>query len=159
MSEPPLYAPTPTNDIEVKRLPASEAYEARTAEDFFERRNDLFRRDFAFLRANELSMTVPVEAEIAPGSMRFFVPEGDTPHVPVEGVEVRELPERTVVSVGLRGRYTRTRYEVGVTRIAAWLREHPAWRRVGEPYAVYWDGPGRPWFLKRSEVHQRIEPA
>ncbi len=24
---------------------------------------------------------------------------------------------------------------------------------AGEPFAVYWDGPFKPWFMKRAEVH------
>lgn len=159
MSHWQAYPGTPVGVVELKRIPAAQAYEARGAEVYWEERNSLFRRDFAFLRANELPMTVPVEADVRPGAMRFFVPEGRAATESVDGVRLVALPERAVVSAGLRGGYTKARFEEGVARIAAWLAANGEWRAEGAPYVAYWNGPATPWFLRRSEVHQRVSPA
>lgn len=159
MANAPMYEPTWPGELEVKRLPALDAYEAASQRDFFAARNPLFARDFAFLRANGLSMTTPVEADVHPGAMRFFVPPGARPDTPVEGVRLVAVPERTVVAIGLRGNYSRAAFEEGAARLREWLAQNPEWRAEGEPYAVYWDAPMKPWFLKRSEVHLPVSPA
>jgi hypothetical protein len=38
-----------------------------------------------------------------------------------------------------------------------WLERHAdQWEAAGEPYAVFWNSPFMPGFLKRSEVHQPL---
>ena len=38
---------------------------------------DLFRKLFRYISTNDVSMTTPVEADIKPGKMRFFVGKKD----------------------------------------------------------------------------------
>jgi hypothetical protein len=57
-----MYAATRAGKFEVKVLPARRGFEARADRDFFQVRNELFRRNFAFLKRNALEMTVPVKA-------------------------------------------------------------------------------------------------
>ena len=46
-----------------------------------------------------------------------------------------------------------------VSELEAWLASQNAWRAAGAPYAVFWNGPFTPWFMKRFEVHVPVEPA
>lgn len=153
----PMYPPTRPGQVEVKQIPPLLAYQADSSTGFFTVRNELFRQDVAYLRANDLPMTVPVEADIEPGAIRFLVPAGADPRVEVVGGArlVRRGP-RTVVSAGLRGGYTEARFREGAKLLSDWLSKNPSWAAVGSPYAVYWNGPMTPRFLRRSEVHQGI---
>lgn len=154
------YAPTDPGTIEVKHLPAMRVLEASGEHAGVERQNGAFMTLFRYIESNELKMTVPVEADPHPARMRFFVERRRTDALPAAGgVNVFERPERTVVSLGLRGSYSDRHFEEGVARLRAWLAEHPEWRAAGEPYAVYWNGPFVPGFLKKSEVHLEIVSA
>ena len=52
-------------------------------------------------------MTTPVEADINPGKMRFFVGEQDAekPRPNTSAITTRELEPITVVAIGIRGSY------------------------------------------------------
>lgn len=149
------YEPTAVGIVEVKDLPPARVLQAESSDDYFEASNGLFMTLFRYLKKNDLSMTVPVEADPRPGRMRFFVERGSTRALPSgeQGVLVLERGAVKVASLGLRGAYSRENFEKGLTELRAWLAENPAWTPVGEPYAVFWNGPFTPWFLKRSEVH------
>ena len=149
------YEPTPIGTVEVKQLPATIVMEAETPGDYFDRGNQSFMTLFRYIQSNQVSMTVPVEAEIKPGKMRFFVGRDITRELPSgkDGVTVRELPARQVASVGIRGSYSRENFDKGVAELNAWLVQHPEWIPTGDPYAVYWNSPFVPWFAKRSEIH------
>ncbi len=156
-----IYEPTPTGTIELKDLPPVRALQAPAAGDYFESRNQAFMTLFRYIQANELSMTVPVEADLKPARMRFFVERSRKGELPsaASAVSVIELPARKVVSVGVRGSYSRENFEEAVRELRGWLAAHPEWSAAGEPTAVYWNGPFTPWFLKRSEVHIPVAPA
>ena len=62
-----------------------------------------------------------------------------------------------VASVGIRGGYSKESFAESSETIEKWLKEQAGWKRVGEPYAVYWNSPFVIWFLKRSEVHIPVE--
>jgi hypothetical protein len=152
------YEPTPVGAVELKDLPQARALEATGPADYFEGANETFRKLFRYIRSNDLPMTVPVEADVEPARMRFFVPREVTRSLPTGqgGVTVLSVPARKVISAGIRGSYSRAGFEKGVAMLRAWLDAHPEWLSDGEPYAVYWNGPFTPWFLKRSEVHIRV---
>ncbi len=155
------YAQTDAGKVELKNLPEQVAVEASGAGDYFGRNNDLFRRLFRYIDGNQIAMTVPVEAEIDSASMRFFVGPSQQSRMPRQwdGVARRTLPARTVVSAGVRGGYNRQNFLEGAARAESWLKQNPGWVRAGDPYAVYWNGPFVPGFLKRSEVHIPVRPA
>ena len=90
--------------------------------------------------------------------MIFFVGAGAKaqPLPATNGVRVQTLPEITVLSIGVRGRYSRANYDGGVKRLTAWLAGQSQWRTNGAPYAVYWNPPFVPWFLRKSEIHQPV---
>ena len=105
-------------------------------------------------------MTVPVQASPSTNEMLFLVGAQDQVRHPQSDacVTVRTIPASTVVSLGLRGRYTREQYEEGLAQMQAWLAIHPEWQTNAPPYLVYWNSPFRLWFLRRAEIHQPVAP-
>ena len=156
-----LYSPTPVGKVEIKELPARVALSSNADGAYFARDNKLFMTLFEYIKENDISMTVPVEAEIEEAEMRFFVGEGlvDEQLDSTPGVSVTAMPNRQVVSVGLRGSYSEATFARGERELASWLSAHPEWRPAAPPYAVYWNGPYIPALFRRSEVHIPIAPA
>jgi len=156
-----IYQPTPPGTVELKHIPAVTALCAKVEADYFPEANRLFRRLFDFIRVRDIPMTVPVEADMKPGTMRFFLGAGfkGGPIPPSPNVQVVVLPARTVLSAGVRGSYTPATFRKGMDAIENGQTNFPQWRLVGTPYAVYWNGPFLPGFLKRSEVHWPVVPA
>lgn len=76
-----------------------------------------------------------------------------------EGVVVLTRPERLVVSHGGRGGYSRSHFEEARAAALAWLATRPDLTADGPAYAVYWNSPFMPGFLKRYEVHIPVHPA
>jgi len=146
---------TAVGAFEVKSLPAAVVLVAAGSGDYFDNANGLFMTLFRYIDRHDVAMTVPVEGHHAPAQMNFYVGSRDQGKglTDAEGVEVRKLPERTVASHGVRGSYTRENYLAAIARLRGWLNEHPAYGVAGEPYAVYWNGPYVPGFMKRFEVH------
>ena len=68
-----MHEKTPVGKIVVIDLPARTALEASTDSSYFKSDNGLFRKLFRYISSNDVSMTTPVEADIFPGKMRFFV--------------------------------------------------------------------------------------
>jgi hypothetical protein len=150
-----IYEKTPVGKIEVKRLPEATALATVSKQGYFDDDNGLFMQLFRYIDSNQIAMTVPVEADVKPGGMRFFVGrkhEGEAP-ANSDAVEVLTMPERTVVSIGVRGGYSKENFESGKSRLMQWLNEQKEWTQAGDAYPVYWNGPFVPSILKRSEVH------
>jgi hypothetical protein len=153
-----MHEKTPVGEIEILELPARIALEASSDDHYFAENNGLFRKLFGYISKHDLAMTTPVEADINPGKMRFFVGEQDAekPRPSTSAVTVRELEPMTVLAIGIRGSYSEENFTENKTVLLNWLKEHPDYKQAGSPYAVYWDGPFIPWFLKRSEIHLPI---
>jgi glutathione peroxidase len=126
--------------------------------DAFEDRGAAFMKLFDYIKQNRISMSVPVEASASTNEMVFFAGARAQPQAlpSTNGVRVQTLPEATVASIGLRGSYSRANFDAGVKRLNAWLAGQPEWRPQGEPYAVYWNSPFVPWFLRKAEIHQPL---
>lgn len=156
-----MYRPTPIGEVEVRELPARLALAAVAEGSYFDRDDDMFMTLFRYIQRHDIAMTVPVEAEIDDAEMRFFVgadrPGGATPSD--DEVTALSMPPRQVLSVGLRGAYSAATYERGLGILREWLAEHPEYEEAAPPYAVYWNGPYVPSFMRRSEVHIPIAPA
>ena len=155
MSYEAIYPRTPAGTIEIKTLPARKMLVADAPGDPFADRGAPFRKLFAYIRANRVAMSTPVEASAATNTLVFFVGCAQTnqPLASTAEVTVQTLPEITVVSIGLRGGYSRARFDQGLARLRKWLACQREWSASGEPYAVYWNSPFVPSFLKKSEVH------
>jgi effector-binding domain-containing protein len=150
------YPKTEVGVTEVKELPAGKILVARSPRPYFSGGNPLFGRLFRYIQSNRIPMTAPVEAAMEPGTMVFYVDAASSTRgdlASTRDVELREVPARTVASVGIRGSYTQASYDANLARLREWLASRPDLEVAGEPYAVYWDSPFVPGFLKRSEVH------
>lgn len=153
-----MHEKTPVGEIKVIRLPERVALEAKSADSYFSENNGLFRTLFRYISQNEVAMTTPVEADINPGKMRFFVGPKDLSKKvkSSEKVEVRTLPSMLVAAVGIRGGYSEKRFLDNKRKLDQWLAKNPDYEKTGKAYGVYWHGPFVPGPFKRSEVHLPI---
>ena len=156
-----MHDKTPVGKILVLDLPERLAMEATTEKSYFSENNGLFRKLFRYINQNDISMTTPVEADINPGKMRFFVGNKDRSKKiqNSEQVKILKIPPRKVVSIGIRGGYSQKRFEDNLQRLKKWLDNNNTYESDGDPYGVYWNGPFVPGLLKRSEIHIPIRPA
>jgi hypothetical protein len=132
---------------------------AETAGYYYGGRNGLFRRLFNYLSKNNVAMTVPVEARLENAQMKFYVGTKDKIKVLKDqgSVQMVMAPQRTVVSIGIRGAYTESSFVKSKAQLAQWLMDNTKYRQAGDAYAVFWDAPFMPWFLKRSEVYSTAD--
>jgi hypothetical protein len=153
-----MHEKTSVGEIKVLQLPARTALEANADQSYFSENNGLFRTLFRYISKHDLSMTTPVEAEIEPGKMRFFVGEKDAnkSRPSSDSVTVKKLEPMLVLAIGIRGSYDEENFRKNRDRLLQWIEEQTTYESAGDPYAVYWDGPYIPWFLKRSEIHLPI---
>jgi effector-binding domain-containing protein len=149
------FEQTPVGTVEIKTLPAARLLAAHGEGNYFEENNGLFRPLFRYIQANDIAMTTPVEAEIEPGIMYFYLGAdyADLALADTERVQVTSLPERTVLSIGVRGSYSAANFNAAQTQLLNWLAQQDEWTATGAARAIYWNGPFTLGFLKRSEVH------
>ena len=123
--------------------------------NYFDGADNLFGPLFRYISKHDIAMTTPVEARIDDAAMFFWVASAERGKLAgnEKDVEVVEVPERRVASAGARGGYSRSNFEKVRAALLTWLAAQPAVEAAGEPYAVYWNAPYVPWFLKRFEVH------
>ena len=160
--------PGPVGEVVVKTYPAHRLARVRSAG----RGGDgSFMRLFRHIERNEIAMTAPVEMELAGGddaadrmeSMAFLYGSsaigtvGPDPADP--DVIVADVPETTVVSLGVRGSYREERFAGFRSRLEAWLGEHPEWIAVGPARTLAYNSPFVPGLLKYAEVQIPIAPA
>jgi effector-binding domain-containing protein len=150
-----MHEKTPVGKILILDLPERTAMEASTDKSYFSEDNGLFRKLFRYINQNDISMTTPVEADIEPGKMRFFVGNKDRSKKiqNSDQVKILKIPPRKVVSIGIRGGYTEKKFKENLNRLNQWLDNNKTFESDGDPYGVYWNGPFVPRLLKRSEIH------
>lgn len=167
MAAPAAFPPTAPDVTELKSLPPGLLIRSEARGDYFAQNGALFRPLFRYIQRKDIAMTTPVEAHMGDtSSMYFWVGESErtkaesdlpasnaAPGSTDEGVVVMARPARLVVSRGGRGGYSREHFESARAAAEAWLAERPELAAEGEAYAVYWNGPFVPGFLKRYEVH------
>jgi effector-binding domain-containing protein len=149
------YEQTGVGKIEIKTLPSSMVLVTTNAGTYFDGDNRMFGTLFRYIQKNDVAMTVPVQADIEPGAMMFFVGSEDSVKAlkSTDRVVVKTLPEKLVACLGVRGSYSKKNYESSRQALAEWCATNKAIRVTGAAYAVYWSGPYIPGFLKRAEVH------
>ena len=155
------YPRTSPGELELKSLPAARWIRTESSKDYFSADNGLFMKLFRYIDSNKIPMTAPVEAGITPGTMVFYLDEASAKRADLaETPQVRLLsvPERRVAAIGIRGSYSRGNYEEALAELRAWLAGRTDVKAAGEPYAVYWNSPFVPFFLKQSEVHIPVAP-
>ena len=149
---------TEPGEFEVKVLPAGRLLESRGEGDYFTNANSLFGPLFRYIQEHEIPMTTPVEAKIEPGTMYFWVADDQADKATDDSDEVRviDVDDRMVAAVGRRGGYTRGNFEKARKELLRLVRTEGDLQVIGEPYAVFWDGPFTPWFMKKFEVQVRV---
>jgi hypothetical protein len=158
---PEAYPRTAPGVLELKTLPASRWMRAESSKDYFAGDNGLFMRLFRYIDANKIPMTAPVEAGISPGTMVFYMDDASAKRADLAEtpqVKLSSVPERRVAAIGIRGSYSRGNYEEALAELRVWLAKRPDVKASAEPYAVYWNSPFVPFFLKHSEVHIPVAP-
>jgi hypothetical protein len=162
--------PGPVGEVITKTYPAHRLARVRSGD----RGNDgSFMKLFRHIERNEIAMTAPVEMEMAVGdggatmpkstSMAFLYGSADTgtpgPDPTDPNVVVEDIPEITVVSLGVRGSYREERFAEFTGKLEAWLAEHPEWVVSGPPRTLAYNSPFVPGVLKYAEVQIPIAPA
>jgi len=161
MAAPQAFAPTEVGVSEIKTLPAGVLLKAQGEGNYFSASNRLFRPLFNYISTHNIAMTTPVEAKIDDAAMYFWVAESERSKVAGSGggVEVLEIPERRVASLGARGSYSAANFSKTRDALVSWLSTQPGVEAAGPAYGVYWNGPFTPGFLKRFEVHLPVRAA
>tara|TARA_B100000519_G_scaffold36347_1_gene26095 strand:- start:2194 stop:2790 length:597 start_codon:yes stop_codon:yes gene_type:complete len=151
------FPPTEPGEIEIKTIPAGRLLESSGDGDYFRNSGRLFSLLFRYIQQNGISMTTPVEAQINPGKMYFWVAEDQIGKATSDSADVKviDAPSRRVVSIGARGSYTQANYKKAKEALLEWIEKEELVIE-GELYAVYWDGPFTPWFLKTFEVQAQL---
>jgi len=149
------YEMTPVDKVEIKLLPPSKILVTTGEGEYFMKADNLFMRLFGYIKDNDVSMTVPVEARMEKASMVFYIGSKDIKKKLKDNdiVKVVSTPSREVVSLGFRGSYTEKNFVKVVKKLKSWLTSQDRYESTGIPYAVFWNGPFIPGFLKRFEVH------
>jgi effector-binding domain-containing protein len=149
------FEPTEPGEIEIKTIPERTLIVAGKKDNYFNGSNVLFGHLFRYIQDHDVSMTVPVKADIEPGRMSFYVGSEDLgKNLKNRGaVEVITEPEQRVISMGFRGGYTEKNFEKARDELIAHLDDNNGWTKNGEAYAVFWNGPYVPAFMKKFEVH------
>ena len=155
MADEQAFPPTESGRTELKTLPAGVLLKRAGPGNYFEQSNRLFMPLFRYIQRHNISMTMPVEARIENAEMYFWVAQKEVAKVAgdEDGVVVERIPERRVASLGARGSYSRANFDSARERLLGWVRQQGQLEIAGEAYAVYWNGPFTPGFLRRYEVH------
>ena len=149
------YEPSPEQTLTIREIPASRQLKTIRTGDYFQIDGVLFSDLFNYLRSHELTMTVPVAAEIGEtSSMAFYVDDKDLPKVG-EGqgnVLIREVPPMTVAVLAFTGENSPERYRNGVAELQRLIDEGKKYQVDGKFYVTYWDSPMWPAFLRHYEI-------
>jgi effector-binding domain-containing protein len=153
------FESTKAGRIEVKTIPERTLIVAEREDGYFDGNNALFGKLFRYIKDNDVSMTVPVKAEMDPGKMYFYVGTKDLEKDlrDTDFVKVVTEPAHLVMSVGVRGGYSEKNFEEAREKLLDALANSKEWRMTGPAYAIYWNGPYVPAFMKRFEVHVPVE--
>lgn len=155
MATEQAFPPSPVGTPEIKTLPAGVLLKSTGSGNYFDQANRLFRPLFRYISSHDIAMTTPVEAQVDGAAMYFWVAPSQLGKVAGSGggVEVVEVPERLVASLGARGGYSEENFGEVRDKLQAWLKGQPQLEATGPAYGVFWNGPFLPGFLKRFEVH------
>jgi hypothetical protein len=160
MAASSAFTPTAPGIAEIKTLPAGTLLKSTGGGDYFDQSGRLFGPLFRYISQHDIAMTVPVEAEISPSAMYFWVAPTEAAKVrgSTDEVTVVQIPERQVAVLGGRGSYSRRNFDTAEDRLRAWLANRADYEAAGAAYAVYWNGPLTPWFLREYEIHVPVRP-
>ncbi len=154
------FKATEPGQVELKTLPAGRLLASRGSDSYFQNSNQLFGPLFRYISDRGIAMTTPVEAHMDPGTMYFWVASDqlDLAEDDTDSVVVIDVPERRVAAVGARGAYSEANFNQAKDVLLDWIEGQDSIAITGEPYAVYWNGPFTPWFMKTFEVQVVVTP-
>lgn len=154
------FEATKAGKIEIKTIPERTVIVAQKDGGYFAENNKLFGSLFRYIQDNDVSMTVPVKADIEPGNMYFYVGTKDLEKdlKDSDSVKVIVEPARKVFSIGVRGGYSEKNFMAAREELLHQLDDSKEWKKNGEAYAIYWNGPYVPAFMKKFEVHIPVIP-
>ena len=163
--------PGPVGTVVIKEYPSYRMARFAAREGQPAHQDKMFWPLFNHIKRNDIAMTAPVEvgypAALAtqpeaadwaePVSMAFLYRQ------PTQGttgadqadprVVVQDVPAMTVLSVGMRGDYTRSRLANALGLLDKWMAENPGRVEViGEPRYLGYNSPMVPSFLRYGEV-------
>jgi len=159
--------PTPIGVVQVKTYPAYRAAIVREEQSDRGDQNSMFRTLFNHIKQNDIAMTSPVEmtydpdtleddadGNTRPVAMAFLYREPDMGQLGEQGkVEVRDMPEQTVLSIGVRGNYNAAGFEMAMKQLNEYLSEYAdRYIPAGPPRYLGYNSPFVPFFLKYGEV-------
>lgn len=146
--------------FELKTLPAGTLLKAEDQGSYFDHANSLFMPLFRYISAHDIKMTTPVEARIDHAAMFFWVGDPAAAQAAADDgpVTVVRVAERRVASLGAKGGYSRENFEKTRDALSEWLARRTDVEADGPAYAVYWNGPFMPGFMKSYEVHVPVRP-
>lgn len=156
----PAGFPQPGNvdEIVVKSYPKYRSAKVTAAG---EERGRMFGRLFQHIKSNHISMTVPVEMTFdksGPSSMAFIYEQPELGEVGTsDEVEVADRAELQVVSIAVRGEYTKDRFDACCQRLRTWLADNGRWQAAGQPRYLAFNSPFVPKALRYGEVQIPIE--
>ena len=155
------FPPSPVGTPELKVLPAGLLLKASAKGNYFDQSNRLYGPLFSYISSHEIAMTIPVEAKIESAAMFFGAAKSQRAKVTGSKgvVEVVEMPERWVASLGARCSYSARNSTKTRDQLLAWQGQRKDVEAAGLPYAVYWNGPFTPGFPKQYEVHVPVRTA
>jgi hypothetical protein len=162
-------APTPPGMIELKTYPVVRRaeYSAKGSTNFG--MNVGFWPLFNHIKDRDIAMTSPVEMDYRPDgertpldpmedaggswTMSFLYRTTDLGPTGEDGrIKVVDLPELTVVSIGMRGGYGMGTVNAGLEKLREWFASQDQWEPAGNPRGLNYNGPQVPMRNKWSEV-------
>jgi hypothetical protein len=150
--------PGKVGEIIVKSYPA---YRAAVVKRSDTTSSQMFRTLFNHIKKNDIKMTAPVEMTFddrGESSMAFLYREADIGKLGSDGdVQVADNPANTVLSIAVRGAYSKENWEQKVAKLKRWLGEHKAWQATGPSRYFGFNSPFVPKFLRYGEIQIPIE--
>jgi peptide methionine sulfoxide reductase msrA/msrB len=157
-------APSLPGLVRVKTYPTARA--AWTGQT--DGRNNQFMTLFRHINDKGIPMTAPVvmaypESGAAaldePRAMAFLYRNTSTGTAGAAGlVTIRDDAPLQVVSVGRKGRYSKSNFRASADPLRQWLRGHSEWVEAGPPRVLAYNSPFMPFWMKYAEVQIPVRP-
>jgi len=150
--------PGKVGEIIVKSYPA---YRAAVVKRSDTNSSQMFGTLFNHIKKNDIKMTAPVEMTFddrGESSMAFLYREAGIGQLGSDGeVQVTDIPASTVLSIAVRGAYSKENWEQNVAKLKRWLGEHKEWQATGSSRYFGFNSPFVPKFLRYGEIQIPIE--
>jgi len=153
--------------IRIKTYPSVRSAWVRSSE----KRDEQFMVLFRHIKDRQIAMTSPVVMEYSPETsedpsklgpaeaMGFLYRRTDQDQPGQFGsVTVDNDQPLQVVSIAVKGAYTKDNFRKALSRLQEWLDAHSERRRGGPPRVLAYHSPFRPFWMKYSEVQIPVEP-